>query len=139
MDMPTRQKTWVRAAKKPSKPQVSDGVKAELTTKAQGLIEEYLKPQHIKPPPKTDDFNYLIDLFTKWRGRYFYFCTKYASPGPYALSPTFDEQFARMEYAGKGLFNLSYKRHTGKWMEIYSGLTLDECLTSIRDEPHFLP
>jgi hypothetical protein len=111
----------------------------EIITKAQELIDEHLKPQHIKPPPKKTEFSYPIDLFAKWRGSYFYFCAKYASPGLHALSPAFDEQFARMEYAGSGLFNLSYKSHTGQWTEMYSGLTLDECMTAIRDEPQFLP
>ncbi len=132
-------KTWVRAAGKSSTPQIPVTLKKEISTKAQELIEEHLKPQHIKPPPDKADFNYPIDLFAKWRGGYFYFCAKYASPGLHALSPSFEEQFARMEYAGNGLFSLSYKRHTGQWLQIYSGLTLDECLMAIRDEPHFLP
>lgn len=132
-------KTWVRASGKAAKPQIPITEKNELSSKAQDLIEEHLKPQHIKPPPKNTDFSYPVDLFTKWRGGYFYFYAQYASPGLNAVSPTFDEQFARMEYAGNGLFNLSYKRHTGQWMEIYTGLTIDECLTAIRDEAHFLP
>ena len=48
-------------------------------------------------------------------------------------------RFARMEYTGQDRFNLSYMRHTGKWWEFYEGLSLDECLVVIRDEPHFAP
>jgi hypothetical protein len=30
-------------------------------------------------------------------------------------------------------------QHTGKWWEVYQGLTADECLESIRDEGIFTP
>ena len=56
---------------------------------------------------------------------------------PNAISPTFDTGFAPMEYIGKNQFNLSYMRHTGQWHEIYSGLSLDECLVKVKDEVRF--
>jgi hypothetical protein len=59
--------------------------------------------------------------------------------GPDALSPTFESPFARMEYVGDGQFNLAYMRHTGKWWEVYRGLTADECLKRIGDEAIFQP
>jgi hypothetical protein len=30
-------------------------------------------------------------------------------------------------------------RHTGQWIELFTNLILDECLESIRREPHYLP
>jgi hypothetical protein len=137
--MAKQPKTWVRSSRRASPLKVPDFVKASIVIKAQKLIDEHLKPAHIKPPPKEADFNYLVDLFAKWHGRYFYFYATYASPGPNALSPTFEIGFARLEYVDRDKFNLSYMRHTDKWCEIYSGLTLEECLTAIKDEPHFLP
>jgi hypothetical protein len=44
-----------------------------------------------------------------------------------------------MEYVGDGKFHLAYMRHTGKWCEVYRGLTVDECLERIRDEGLFRP
>ncbi|MGO9738244.1 MAG: hypothetical protein ACLPVO_12550 [Desulfomonilaceae bacterium] len=44
-----------------------------------------------------------------------------------------------MAYIGNERFNLAYMRHTGNWNEIYYYLSVEECLTAIRDEPHFLP
>jgi hypothetical protein len=44
-----------------------------------------------------------------------------------------------MEYVGKGLFNLSYMRHTGSWFEIFQKLSVDECLEVMKDLPHFQP
>jgi hypothetical protein len=137
--MAKRRKVWMYCPPKPPKPKVPDAVKRELSSKAQQLIDDHLTPLHVKPPPKNPEFNYLTELFTRWYQSYFYFCATYASPWPDALSPTFEARFARMGYQGDGKFNLSYMRHTGQWCEIYSDLTMDECLTAIRDEPHFIP
>ena len=133
------QKRWVYAPGKPAPPSVPEDLKAEVKAKADDLVEAVLKPQHVKPPPKDPRWNYIIDIYTKWHRSFFYFCSTYASPGPNALSPTFESPFARMEYVGAGRFNLAYMRHTGKWWEVYQGLTADKCLESIRDEGIFQP
>jgi len=51
---------------------VSEGTKREVETKATTLIDTALKPRYIQSPPEAPQFNYLVDLFTKWHGRYFY-------------------------------------------------------------------
>ncbi|QJW97335.1 hypothetical protein FTUN_4905 [Frigoriglobus tundricola] len=122
----------------PPKAAVPEGLRAELERKAGELIETVLKPKHIKPPPENTNFNYLIDLSTRWRGAYFYFVSTYACPGPNAISPTFETNFARLQHVGLGRFNLAFMRHTGKWVELQNG-TLDECLKSIREDPWFIP
>jgi len=66
----------------PPKPKVSGIVKVELEAKATELIDAVLKPEHIKSPPKNAKWNYIVDLYTKWHRNYFYFCAKYACPGP---------------------------------------------------------
>ena len=98
-----------------------------------------LKPAHIKPPAGDERFNYIVDLYSRWYRNYFYFCSKYACPGPNAISLYFEAKFARLEYVGYDRFHLAFMRHTGKWCEIYINVSLDECLAAIRDEPHFLP
>jgi hypothetical protein len=110
-----------------------------VETKANALVESVLKPQYVEPPPENPQFNYIVDITTKWYRSYFYFCSRYACPGPYALSPFFESKFARMEYIGDGLFNLAYMRYTGQWFEIFTELSLDACLASIRDDPWFHP
>ena len=135
-----RTKTWIYS---PPKPKMPDAVKVELKTKATKLIESVLKPEHVKPPPKNAKWNYIVDLYTKWHSNYFYFCAKYACPGPNALSPFFDIGFARLEYSGgvgrQSRFNLSYMRHTGKWLEIGHGLSLEQCLAEVREGGFFNP
>jgi len=137
--MAKRQKIWTYKPPKQPKPKVPDTIKWEVEAKARELIESILKPKHIKPPPLDKHYNYIVDIYTKWYRNYFYFCSKYACPGPNAISPYFEAKFARLEYIGNGHFNLSYMRHTEKWWEIYFDLSIDESIATIRDESLFLP
>jgi hypothetical protein len=83
--------------------------------------------------------NYLVGLHARWRGPFFYFCSRYCSPGPRALSPFFESKFARLQYAGDERFNLAYFRHTGQWWEIAQLLSLEECLAEIEAGGLFTP
>ncbi len=131
--------TWVYSLPTPPKVAVPDDLKAEVERKGNELVETVLKPKHVKPPAEDVRLNYLTDLSTKWHGPYFNFCSTYACPGPNAISPSFESKFARMEYVGNSRFNLSFLRHTGKWVELFTGLTLDECLKAVREDPWFVP
>ncbi len=137
--MAKKRKEWGWYPMKAPKSAVPAAVKTELELKAQELIDQHLKPNIIKPPPEDPQFNYLIDIWTKWNRGYFYFCGTFASPGPYALSPSFEERFARMGYVSNRQFSLAYMRHTGKWIELYPELSIDACLDLIRDDPMFFP
>ncbi|MDP2844659.1 MAG: hypothetical protein Q8N79_01105 [Candidatus Methanoperedens sp.] len=137
--MKKRQKGWFFSPEKPPKPKVPENVKMEVETKAGELVESFLKPNHIKSPPEDERFSYVVDIYTGWYRNYFYFYAKYRCPSPNCIAPFVETKFARLEYVGKGLFNLSYMRHTGQWFEIYTGLSVDECLADVKDDPHFLP
>ncbi len=137
--MAKSRKIWVFNPPKQPKPKLPNPLKANVTAEANDLIDTALKPAHVKPPTGDERFNYIVDIYSKWYRNYFYFCSKYACPDPNAISPYFEARFARLEYVGNERFNLAYMRHTGKWWEIYTELSLDECLHAIRDEPHFLP
>ncbi len=137
--MTRKQKTWVYSPKKPIKHSVPDRIKTEVAHAGEKLVSDELRSKHVKPPPQKPQFNYIVDIFTKWYRNYFYFCAKYACPGPNAMAPFFDANFARMEYAGGNRFHLSYMRHTGQWFEVYRDLSLSECLCHIRQEPNFQP
>ena len=136
--MAMRRKTWVWAPRKQPKSTVPAHLKESVRSKGDELVQKHLKPAYIKPPPTNPEMNYIIDIWTRWYQSYFYFCATYASPSPHALSPTFELRFARMGYIGNERFNLAYMRHTGNWNEIYFDLSVDECMTAIRDEPYFL-
>jgi hypothetical protein len=114
-------------------------MKRDVETRAHEFVEAVLKPKHLTPPPKEADCNYLVDISTKWYRQYFSCCATYCSPGPYAIAPSLETQFARLEYVGNAQFHLSSMRHTGQWWERYTGVSVEGCFGAIREEPHFLP
>ena len=130
---------WIHKPPRQAKPKVPDTIKLDVEAKAREIVETILKPEHVKPPPKDKNFNYIVDVYSKWYRNYFYLCTKYACPSPNAVSPFFEAKFARLEYVGNGRFNLSYFFHAAASCEIYTDLSLDECIATIRDESHFIP
>ena len=132
-------KTWVYAPKKPSKGKLPDDLKAAVEVQASELVEKVLKPRHVQPPPQEPRFNYVIDVWSKWHGSYFYFGATYACPGPNAISPTFETKFARMEYIGGKHFAVAYLRHNDKWFTVFPSLTLAECLEAIGGGGPFQP
>ena len=123
--------SWGYAPDRRIKPQVPDNLKKEVQTKADNLVEKVLKPLYLKPPPEDSEWNYPIELWTKWYRSFFYFTSTWACPGPNAIAPTFENPFARLEYVDNCRFNLAYFRHTDEWWTLYEGLTLDECLKLI--------
>ena len=137
--MPTSKYQWGYSPKKPAPPKVPEALKRKVETEANALIESVLRPQHVQQPAEDPQFNYIVDLSTKWYRSYFYFCSRYAVSGPNAIVPFFDDKFARLEYIGGDRFSLSAMRHNGQWMEIFPDLSLDECLAAVRDDPWFHP
>ncbi len=132
-------KVWTYSPPKPRAPTVPAGLKADMHVQARKFIETVLGPLHIKPPPKEPRFNYLVGISSKWWRHYFYFSATYCSPGPNAIAPSFEHNFARLEYVGGDRFHLAFPRHTGEWIEIARDIALSECLTSIKDDPFFIP
>ena len=64
--MANRKRQWVYVAPKPVKPQVPDSVKTSLKEQADEIITNILKPKYIKKPPTNNDFNYLVEIYSKW-------------------------------------------------------------------------
>jgi hypothetical protein len=132
-------KQWVYASPRSPKPTVPDEIKAEVQKKADQLVEAFLKPNFIKPLPADTQWNYIVDIYTKWYRSYFYFCSKYHCPSPNAITDYFEAKFVRLEFVGNGKFNVAYLRHTEQWLEIFQDLTLDQCLEAIQDIPTLQP
>ena len=126
----------IRPAKK--RASVPASLKTEVETKATALIENVLKPKHVRPLKKDEQFNYITDIGSKWYRHYFYFFSIYACPSPAARSPTFESMFARMEPLGDGTFALYAMRYTGtEWVGVFDALSVDECMKAIQDDPWF--
>jgi len=135
--MAKRRRQWVYSPGPASG--VPDSVKDEIIAKVDEIIETVFKPRYIKPPPKKARFNYIVDIYTKWHKNCLLFRARYACPGPRALSPFFEDSFTRLAYMANERFNLAYMRHTGKWCEVFTGLSMEEAFAAIRDEPFFHP
>jgi hypothetical protein len=137
-----RPMTWLPSPIRPKKASIGTALlKAEVDAKVQTFVDIVLRPKFVLPPserPKPP-LNHIADVTTKWVGGSLYFISTYACPGPTAISPTFEHKFARMVFVGNGQFNLSFIRYTGKWVELYSRLSLDECLKAIDTDYWFQP
>ena len=94
--MAKRPKMWVYSPARLPKPTVPEAVKKDVETRAHEFVASVLKPKHLAPAPTDAHLNYLVDISTKWYRHYFYFCATYCSPGPNALAPFFETQFARL-------------------------------------------
>ncbi len=124
--------------RKPRPLTVPEALKSEISSKAQQLIEQHLKPAHVEQPENPQS-NYIADIYTRWHREDLYFCATYVAPFPNAVSPTFEVRFAKMGYLGNRKFNLAYKGQTGRWCQMYPCLSIDKCLEVIQHEPHFIP
>ena len=133
-------KRWVHSpSSKASGNTLDAAAKAQVRAKVRELIDRELKPKHVKPPPEDARFNYITDITMKWHGPTVFVVAVYACPAPNAISPSFEARFARLRADTGGKFDLSFMRHTGQWVELFQGQTLDECLENIRDDPWFTP
>jgi hypothetical protein len=83
-------------------------------------------------------FNYCVDVFSKWRGNFFYIMLKFKAAGE-DPSQFFETGLARLEFYGSNQFNLSYFRHTGKWepLFMYNDISFDEAKEAILTESMF--
>lgn len=127
---------WVLSPAGKSKAKLSGLKKTEIENRCQPLIKRF-KQQFIKENPNKQ-FNYLTDIYTKWRGNYLYFCEKLKSEQPGIIAQEYEESFVRLEYLGSDYFKLSYFRHTGQWL-VASSLTLNDCLEMIESIPTLHP
>ena len=132
-----RNYVWARMPQKNAKDELPDAVKLDLEAKAAAWVEE-LKRQFVKPPPTSNTFNYIVDINTKWLRGNLYFYSTYCCPGPDAIAPSFETNFARLKHVGGGRFDMAYMRHTNQWDEVGFDMTVDECMEFIKN-PFFDP
>ena len=95
------QRRWVYPPRKPTPP-VPEALKAEVQAKADELIEAQLRPRFIERPPEDERRSYLTGIMTRWHRSFFYLVGTYASPGPDALSPSFESPFAGWSTPARG-------------------------------------
>ena len=126
--------------RKPPKPTpaFSEAEKARVTAACEHLIADFMKPRFL-PEIRPTQFNYPVNILGKWRGAQYRFIQRYRSGFPDNLGEEFDAPFARIDWISRDRFDLQWHRHTGQWWRLYSGLTLDEAVQTIKADGHLQP
>ena len=119
-------------------PAFSEAEKARVTAACERLIAEFMKPRFL-PEIRPTQFNYPVDILGKWRGAQYRFIQRYRSGFPDNLGEEFDAPFARLDWISRDRFDLQWHRHTGQWWRLYSGLTLEEAVQTIKADGHLQP
>ena len=136
--MKSNMRYWVSSGKKSQVTLPSQIDKIEIQEYFQPFIENF-KINCIKKNPNKE-FNYLIDIYSKWNKNYFYICEKYKSERKNRLKDEFEVNLVRLKFLEKNLFELSYLRHTGQWQTILPiPLTLKECKKMTTSNPVLQP
>lgn len=124
---------WTYTGGRPAQ-RPSEREKREIDRACEAFINDVLKPRFL-PEIRPTAFNYPIDIFGKWHGGKYRFIQRFRNDDPEnALDPEFDSPFARIEYVGRGRFDVSYFRHTGQWWTVYRGVSLAEALSLLETE-----
>ena len=139
-DMPSK-KDWVWAPAKPAKLKVPESTKIAVQSRADEWVASFVRPEFVKSEPDDARFAFVTDISAGWRGSFFTFKATFSrvSEETGVAAPAFETPFARLEYTGPNSYGLAYFRHTGKFWEIYSELSLDEAFENLRTQNHFWP
>jgi hypothetical protein len=122
--------------KTPGKNAVPELEKRATEIRCNALIER-MKFNWIQPPHPR--YGYVSDVYGKWYRNYYYFCALYRYDAPQATQPEAEVKFSRLEYAGRGKYNLAYFRHTGQWFQVFEELSLEACLEEVEKNEIFQP
>lgn len=123
--------TWAPAKQsgKPTEVQMS-----RISAAFEPLVENIRN--NLPPVPEPQQWNHCVDVFTKWRGSYFYLMQKYQCP-PGSRVEGFETGVARLEFVGEDAFNLAYLRHNDKWWTLAEGVPLEDCVKAVEGDPWF--
>lgn len=106
---------------------LSDGLKAEVSSKSKKRIDEHLNPAHIKPPAKNREYRYVTELSTAGNR-----AISISAGFTLAIIPKLSLARSRVVspawgYKGGGKFDLAYMRHNGHRNVIHYDLSVDAC------------
>ncbi len=118
---------------------VTERLHEEVTRRAKALLARRFRlNQKWEKQAREEGFNYVIAVFSEWRGESFYLCATYRTPEG-RPEDDFTVRTTRLKHTGRGRFELAYFRHTNRWQPVYSDLTVQECFDAIEDEEVFWP
>jgi hypothetical protein len=102
--------------------------KSAVASTSQNLIDDFLKPRFL-PTIRPTQFNYPIDILTKWHGTEYRFIQRYRFGFQENLGEEFDAPFAQLDWISRNRFDIQWHRHTGEWFCLHRALTLAEAST----------
>jgi len=127
-----RKRTWyLKSPKNPSKPKVSDEMKATILRDALPVVAG-LKKRLCKKPAKPI-FNWPEDIFVRWHRDCLYFVVVMRTP--HGIPPTFESHIARLEHTGDGKFNGGVPMRRG-WMTIDKDLSVQKSLEAVAENAY---
>ena len=106
--------------------------KAEVAMK---LIVKEFKEMFIQEP--DPEYGYVSDVSYKWSRDSLYLEQTYNYDSPKAIMKQKVFKLARIDFYVDNTCGLSCMRHTGKWMLMCSGDTIETCIDLIRNHPIF--
>jgi hypothetical protein len=124
-------KVWVPGSARPTP--VGDAEKQRIIVACEALIKDVLKPRFL-PQIKPTKWNYCIDIHGVWSGWRYRFLQRYKSGMEHNRGEEFDAPFARIDRIAPDRFSIYWMRHTGKWWQLYTGVTLTEALKILEDD-----
>ena len=116
--------------------------KAAIAATCERFIIDVLKPRFL-PEIRPTEFNYPVDIFGKWRASKYSFVVRYRSGFADNAGEEFNAPFCRFDHMEECFdetrFNVMWRRHTGQWLLLHSGATLDEALELVETHPILQP
>lgn len=118
---------WVKSDT-PGKP--SDAEKETVTATFAPWVEQ--QKQMLPPLEEPQQFNQVVDIYTRWRGSYFYIMSYYQCPDrPEYTAKGFESGVARLTYKAPNCYDVAYFRHTGQWWTFLFDLTLEQAFKEV--------
>lgn len=133
----TTKRIWIPYGSKGKKSKITDAQKNAVTIFFEPLVRQFKKELQKRETDKQ--YNYTVDIYTKWYQNFFYFCEKNISESGGKITGEFETKFVRLAFVSENNFNFSYFRHTGQWHLVIENISLGDCLEMIIGNPNFQP
>jgi hypothetical protein len=133
-----RAKQWARATRGARPEPPTDTEKQAIVAACEAFIRDVLKPRFL-PGVRPTEWNYVVDIRGAWAAGRYRFMQRYRSGMEQNRGEEFDAPFARIDRIGRDCFDIYWMRHTGKWWNLYTGVSLAEALHILETDGVLFP
>jgi hypothetical protein len=128
--------TWTASGTRPVPPDEAE--KRTIVAACEAFIRDVLKPRFL-PEIRPTEWNYPVDIHGAWAAGRYRFVQRWRSGMADNEGEEFNAPFARIDRVGPDRFDIYWKRHTGTWWRLHSGVTLVEALRILETDGHLHP